>query len=192
MNIEWEDMDIIQKSVSILEVNSMYALNTLKQYQYLCEFSNNHQELFDRAPYFLNTVINSLRSDILINIACLIDDHKDAMSFIKLLKQLEQSKEYRDLLKPELSDIHTELLQYKPTIDTINYLRDKFYAHNDKSIFKSSIEGQTFDVFQSSIWEDIMLLLNWIISACVRLRKAYGDDTISIFRTENDLPKLFK
>lgn len=190
MDIEWDDMDTIQKSVSILEIDSMYALNTLKQYLYICEFSNNNQAFY-RAPFFFNTVINSLRTDILIQSSCLIDNHKDAMSILKLLNQLEQSKEYCDLLKPELLAIRKEILQYKPTIDTIIYLRDKFLAHNDKSIFVKSIKGQTIDISQSSIWEDIMLLLNWMISACVRLRKAYGDDTISIFRTENDLPKLF-
>ena len=133
--IDWYDKDDIQKLLTVLEGDAALALNDALQFQYVLEFFNEHLDFINKAPCFWMGVITSLRYSMLMQAARLFDESKDAIGLRKIFNIVEQSK-YREVAKDVLCRVRDEYDGYQNLIEDIRNMRDKIYAHNDKTLYK--------------------------------------------------------
>lgn len=187
--ISWEDKDDIQKILTILEWDTVEALNNALEYKFVLEFFNTSIERVNKAPHFWCEVLTSLRYSLLMRTARLVDESKDAVGILKVLNMLEQSK-YRELLGERIEKFRAEYNKQKALINEIRDFRDKMYAHNDKKMYKN-FENFRDDILDSNLWEEIESLLRWLKSMILELRCAYGDEVPIHYEISNDIYKLW-
>lgn len=178
--IDWDDKDDIQKLLTTLECDAASALNDALQFKYVLELFDEHLDFINKAPCFWMGVITSLRYSMLMQAARLFDESKDAIGIRKILNIVEQSK-YRDTAKDVLCRVRNEYDGYQNLIEDIRNMRDKIYAHNDKSLYKD----WNFDM-----WGRLIELLRWAKDSILSLRSTYGDNFPLYFETRNDVKNL--
>lgn len=186
--IDWDDKDDIQKLLTILECDAASALNDALQFKYVLELFDEHLDFINKAPCFWMGVITSLRYSMLMQAARLFDESKDAIGIRKILNIVEQSK-YRDTAKDVLCRVRNEYDGYQNLIEDIRNMRDKIYAHNDKSLYKD----WNFDrdaTLDDPLWGRLIELLRWAKDLILSLRSTYGDNFPLYFETKNDVKNL--
>ena len=186
--IDWYDKDDIQKLLTVLEGDAALALNDALQFQYVLEFFNEHLDFINKAPCFWMGVITSLRYSMLMQAARLFDESKDAIGLRKIFNIVEQSK-YREVAKDVLCRVRDEYDGYQNLIEDIRNMRDKIYAHNDKTLYKD----WNFDrdaTFDDPLWGRMIELLKWAKDSILSLRSTYGDNFPLYFETKNDVKNL--
>ena len=186
--IDWDDKDDIQKLLTTLECDAASALNDALQFKYVLELFDEHLDFINKAPCFWMGVITSLRYSMLMQAARLFDESKDAIGIRKILNIVEQSK-YRDTAKDVLCGVRNEYDGYQNLIEDIRNMRDKIYAHNDKSLYKD----WNFDrdvTLDDPLWGRLIELLRWAKDSILSLRSTYGDNFPLYFETRNDVKNL--
>ena len=186
--ISWDDKDDIQRILTSLEVDATSALNDALQYSYVIELFNNNLDFVNRAPCFWSEVISSLRYSMLMQAARLFDESKDAIGMKKALNILEQSS-HRDDVKETLTKVRNEYAGYQDLIDGIRKMRDKFYAHNDKTIYRDW-DYDRDAILDDPLWSRMIELLRWAKSSFLAIRSTYGDTLPPWNETKNDVINL--
>ena len=80
---------------------------------------------------------------------------------------------------------------YTKDIEEIRTLRDKVFAHNDKTEFQFWKCPEKPDLeFEGEVWGRIEELLRWVQESTLSLRTALGDGYPIGHEIENDLDKL--
>lgn len=186
--IDWKDKDDIQKLLTILECDAASALNDALQFKYVLELFDEHLDFINKAPCFWSGVVTALRYSTLMQAARLFDESRDAIGIKKILNIVEQSK-YKDTAKEVLCRVRKEYDAYYNLIEDIRSMRDKIYAHNDKTLYKD----WNFDrdaILDDPLWGRIVELLRWAKDSILSLRSSYGDDFSLYFETKNDVKNL--
>ena len=186
--IDWDNKDDIQKLLTVLECDAASALNDALQFEYVLEFFDKHLDFINKAPCFWIGVITSLRYSMLMQAARLFDESKDAIGIKKILNIVEQSK-YRDAAKEVLCRVRKEYDGYQNLIEDIRNMRDKIYAHNDKTFYKD----WHFDrdaTLDDPLWGRMVELLRWAKDSILSLRSTYGDNFPLYIETKNDVKNL--
>lgn len=186
--IGWEDKDDIQRIITTLEIDATSALNVALQYKYVLEFFDGNLDFVNKSPCFWSEVITSLKYSMLMQAARLFDESKDAIGMKKVLNALEQSK-YRDIKKKTLVKVRNEYETYQNLIDSVRTMRDKFYAHNDKTIYKNW-DYDTDAILDAPLWERMIELLGWAKNSMLALRSTYGDNFPLWIETKNDVGNI--
>lgn len=186
--IDWKNKDDLQRLLTIFETDAGYAWNTALQYKYLLQFLDGNSTFTNRAPDFFFEVITSFRYSLLMQMARLFDESKDAIGMKKVLNILEQSK-YRNILKAPLQKAKSEYDGYQDVILEIRELRDKVYAHNDKTIYKDWT-GSTADPLDSFLWCRAEEILQWAKNILLEIRTLCGENVPLYFETRNDIGNL--
>ena len=186
--IDWDDKDDIQKLLTVLECDAASALNDALQFKYVLELFDEHLDFINKAPCFWGEVITSLRYSMLMQAARLFDESKDAIGIRKIFNMLEQSK-YRNVVKEVLCRVRNEYDGYQNLIEDIRNMRDKIYAHNDKTLYKDwNIDRDV--TIDDSLWGRMIELLRWAKDSILSLRSTYGDNFPLYFETKNDVKNL--
>lgn len=183
--INWDDKDDIQKLLTVLEYDAASALNDALQFKYVLEIFDTNLDFINKAPCFWNGVITSLRYSMLMQAARLFDESKDAIGIKKILNIVEQSK-YRDVAKEVLCKFRNEYNGYQNLIEDVRNMRDKIYAHNDKTLYRD----WNFDkesILDDPLWEKMIELLRWAKDSVLLLRSTYGDNFPLYFEIKNDV-----
>ena len=186
--ISWDNKDDIQKLLTVFEYDAALALNNALQYRYVLEFFDEHLDFINKAPCFWSEVITSLRYSMLMQVARLFDESKDAIGIRKMINIVEQSK-YKDSAKDILYRVRNEYDSYQNLIEDIRNMRDKIYAHNDKTLYKD----WDFDkeaILDDPLWERLVELLKWAKDSILSIRSTYGDNFPLFFETKNDVKNL--
>ena len=186
--IDWDDKDDIQKILTVLECDAASALNDALQFKYVLELFDKHLDFINKAPCFWGGIITSLRYSTLMQAARLFDESKDAIGIRKILNMLEQSK-YRNTAKEVLCRVRNEYDGYQNLIVDIRNMRDKIYAHNDKSMYKD-LNLDRDATIDDPLWERMIELLRWAKDSLLSLRSTYGDSFPLYFETKNDVKNL--
>ena len=163
-------------------------MNDALQFKYVLELFDEHLDFINKAPCFWMGVITSLRYSMLMQTARLFDESKDAIGIRKILNIVEQSK-YRDTAKDVLCGVRNEYDGYQNLIEDIRNMRDKIYAHNDKSLYKD----WNFDrdvTLDDPLWGRLIELLRWAKDSILSLRSTYGDNFPLYYETKNDVKNL--
>ncbi|MBD5104251.1 MAG: hypothetical protein HDT47_05250 [Ruminococcaceae bacterium] len=85
--------------------------------------------------------------------------------------------------------IRKEYNGYQNLIEDIRNMRDKIYAHNDKTLYKD----WNFDreaIFDDPLWARMVELLKWAKDSLLSLRSTYGDNFPLYIETKNDVKNL--
>lgn len=186
--IDWKDKDDVQRLLTVLEIDAASALNNALQYKYVLELFDNNLDFINKAPCFWSEVITSLRYSMLMQAARLFDESKDAIGMKKALNILEQS-EHRDVAKKALAKIRTEYENYQGLISDVRNMRDKFYAHNDKTQYKDW-DYDRDAILDDPLWPNMIELLRWAKNSFLALRSTYGDNFPLWIETKNDVKNL--
>lgn len=186
--IDWYDKDDIQRIITFFEIDAESALNVALQYNYVLDFFDNHLDFIKKASCFWHGVLTSLRYSLLMQAARLFDESKDAIGIKKIFNKLEQSK-YGDAAKEVLCRVKMEYEGYRDLINDIRNMRDKIYAHNDKTLY-SNWEFDRNSVLDDPLWGRMVELLRWAIDSILSLRSTYGDNFQVYLETKNDVVNL--
>ncbi len=188
--LDWRDKDDIQRILTSLEMDAILALNDALQYKYVLEFFDNNLNFINKAPCFWSGVITALRYSMLMQAARLFDESKDAIGMKKALNILEQSK-HRDVAKKELAKVRIEYEGYQDLISDVRSMRDRFYAHNDKTIYKDW-DYDRDAILDNPLWARMVELLRWAKNSFLALRSTYGDTLPIGIETKNDVVNLLQ
>lgn len=186
--IDWDNKDDIQRILTVLECDAGEALNNALQFKYVLELFDENLDFVNKAPCFWSEVIDSFRYSMLMRAARLFDESKDAIGIKKALNIVEQSK-YREAAKEILRRVRNEYDGYQNLIEDIRNMRDKIYAHNDKTLYKD----WNFDrdaTLDDPLWGRMVELLKWAKDSILSLRSTYGDNFPLYFETKNDVNNL--
>lgn len=186
--IDWKDKDDIQRILTYLEVDATLALNDALQYKYVLDFFKEHLDFINKAPCFWGGVITSLRYSMLMQTARLFDESKDAIGIKKALNILEQSK-HGGGAKKTLTRVRNEYDGYQGLIDDIRGVRDKIYAHNDKTIYRDW-DYDREAILDNPLWERMIEILRWAKDSILALRSTYGDSIPVWHETKNDVGNI--
>lgn len=186
--LAWKDADDIQRLLTSLEIDAASALNDALQYKYVLALFDSNLDFINKAPCFWSGVITSLRYSMLMQAARLFDESKDAIGMKKALNILEQSK-HRNVAQKTLARVRTEYDNYQDLISDVRNMRDKFYAHNDKTIYKDwDFDRDT--ILDNPLWAKMVELLRWAKNSFLALRSTYGDNFPLWIETKNDVVNL--
>lgn len=186
--LAWKDADDIQRLLTSLEIDAASALNDALQYKYVLALFDSNLDFINKAPCFWSGVITSLRYSMLMQAARLFDESKDAIGMKKALNILEQSK-HRNVAPKTLARVRTEYDNYQDLISDVRNMRDKFYAHNDKTIYKDwDFDRDT--ILDNPLWAKMVELLRWAKNSFLALRSTYGDNFPLWIETKNDVVNL--
>ena len=100
--LSWEQKDDTQKLLTMIQVETVDALNSALEYSYLLDFVGNHLSFLNKSPSFWSETIKSMRFTTVMRAARLFDESRDAISLKKVFNMLEQSS-YRNIVSKELS-----------------------------------------------------------------------------------------
>lgn len=68
-------------------------------------------------------------------------------------------------------------------------MRDKVYAHNDKTVYKDWQRDKD-SILDNPSWKRIIELLRWAKSSILALRSTYGDSFPLGIETQNDIKNI--
>lgn len=188
--LSWDQKDDIQKLLTLFESNTVDALNSTLEYSFVMGFVADQLTLINRAPTFWSEVLKALRFTMLMKAARIFDESKDAIGIKKVFNILEQSI-YQDIVCNELDTYKKQYESYSKDIEEIRTLRDKVFAHNDKTEFQFWKRPEKPDLeFEGEVWERLEVLLRWVQESTLSLRTALGDGYPIGHEIENDLDKL--
>lgn len=186
--IAWDDQDDVQKLLTVLECDAGEALNDALQFKYVLELFDTNFDFIRKAPCFWFSAVSSLKYSMLMQTARLFDESKDAIGIYKILCKVEQSK-YREAAREVLHRVRNEYDGYHNLIEDVRNMRDKIYAHNDKTLYRDwSIERDA--TIDDPLWERIVELLRWAKDSLLSLKSACGDNISLYFETVNDVKNL--
>lgn len=186
--LDWRDKDDIQRLLITFESDAGDALTTALHYKYLLDFFDNNLSFINKAVGFWCEVITAFRYSMLMQMARLFDESKDAIGMKKVLNILEQSK-YLPVIKKELERIKSEYANFHDLILEIRNLRDKIYAHNDRTVYKEW-DGSADDPLDSPLWGQAEEILRWAKDSLYVIRGLCGDNVPLYFAPKNDIGNL--
>ena len=188
--ISWDNKDEIQRLLTVVQSDIVDAINTALEYRYVLDFTSDHLDYMNKAPQFWSEVIPALRVSLIMQIARLFDESKDAIGIKKTLNILEQSN-YRDNISEDIKNIRQQYTAYHKYIEEIRELRDKKSAHNDKKEYQSWKWPATKDLeFEGEFWSKVDELLIWARDSLLLIRTKIGDGYPVNSEIENDVDGL--
>ena len=186
--IKWDEKDDIQRIVTYAEVEAAQALNTVLEYKYVFDFFISDEKYINQAPFFWGEVLVSLRYTMLMRAARIFDESKDALGMKKILNMIEQSihgQQSSEIIK----DIWKQYNNNASQINQIRLLRDKLYAHNDKTEYQDWKHDRDIE-FDSEVWFHLEELLRWAKESYLKLRTSWGESYPLYFEIKNDVYKI--
>ena len=125
-----------------------------------------------------------------MRVARLFDESRGAIGLQKVFNILEQSS-YRENLRKELLDCRNQYSDYHYYIDEIRTLRDKLYAHNDKTEYQYWKYPSDKDIeFEGDFWGKLDEMLIWARDSLLRIRTIMGDGYPVNREITNDLENI--
>lgn len=188
--LSWEQKDDTQKLLTMIQVETVDALNAALEYSYLLDFVDNHLSFVNKAPLFWSEAMKSMRFTTVMRAARLFDESRDAISLKKVFNKLEQSS-YRNAVAIELKTCKKQYDTYHDCIEEIRTLRDKQFAHNDEKELQFWKHPREKDLeFEGEFWWKLEEMLRWARDTILTLRTLIGDGFPVDNEIRNDLSGL--
>lgn len=188
--LSWEQKDDMQKLLTMIQVETVDALNAALEYSYLLDFIDKHLSFVNKSPLFWGEMMKSMRFATVMRAARLFDESSDAISLKKVFNKLEQSS-YRNTVSKELSICRKQYDAYHDYIEEIRTLRDKQFAHNDIKEFQFWRRPSQKDLeFEGEFWGKLEEMLRWARESVLQLRTLIGDSFPVDNEIRNDLSGL--